>query len=35
MNALGYAEVEKGFKDRTGLEINKGQLHFKKKIRVN
>jgi len=26
LNALGYAEVEKGFKDRTGLEINKGQL---------
>jgi len=29
LNALGYAEVEKGFKDRTGLEISKGQLKNK------
>ena len=29
LNALDYAEVEKGFKDRTGLEICKAQLKNK------
>ena len=29
LNALGYAEVEKGFKDRTGLDISKSQLKNK------
>ena len=29
LNPLGYAEVEKGFKDRTGLDISKSQLKKK------
>ena len=29
LNALCYSEVEKGFKDRTCLEISKGQLKNK------
>ena len=29
LNALGYAEVEKGFKDRTSLDISKSQLKNK------
>ena len=29
MNALGYAEVEKGFKDRTGIMATKSQIKNK------
>ena len=29
MNALGYAEVEKGFKDRTGIVATKSQIKNK------
>ena len=29
LNALGYAEVEKGFKDRTGIVATKSQIKNK------
>ena len=29
LNALGYAEVEKGFKERTGIVATKGQIKNK------
>jgi hypothetical protein len=29
LNSVGYAAVEKGFKDRTGIELNKGQIKNK------
>lgn len=29
LNSVGYAEVEKGFKDRTGIDVTKSQLKNK------
>jgi hypothetical protein len=29
LNSVGYAEVEKGFKDRVGIELVKGQIKNK------
>jgi hypothetical protein len=29
LNSVGYAAVEKGFKDRTGIELTKGQIKNK------
>ena len=29
LNSVGYAAVEKGFKDRTGIELIKGQMNNK------
>jgi hypothetical protein len=29
LNSVGYAAVDKGFKDRTGIELTKGQIKNK------